>query len=155
MPVARARVEASGRGVGAVLPPSRPRAYQLGGATGYGWRPGKSGNPKGRPPIVREVRELAQANAAAALRQLVKLMRTGQPDGVRLMAAVAILDRAYGRPPVRPPVALEQAVPEGAGLFSPEALKRLSDAQLARLSELEREMRAIAATVAGNGDAPA
>ncbi|KJB89843.1 hypothetical protein N826_15470 [Skermanella aerolata KACC 11604] len=56
-----------------------------------------SGNPGGRPKLKVNLRELAQENTMEALETLVQVMRTGKP-GERLVAANAILDRAYGRP---------------------------------------------------------
>lgn len=58
---------------------------------------GVSGNPGGRPKLKMNLRELAQENTMEALETLVQVMRTGRP-GERLIAANAILDRAYGRP---------------------------------------------------------
>jgi hypothetical protein len=58
---------------------------------------GVSGNPGGRPKLKVNLRELAQENTMEALETLVQVMRTGKP-GERLVAANAILDRAYGRP---------------------------------------------------------
>jgi hypothetical protein len=61
------------------------------------WVKGISGNPGGRPKLEVSIRELAQENTMEALETLVQVMRTGKP-GERLVAANAILDRAYGRP---------------------------------------------------------
>jgi hypothetical protein len=61
------------------------------------WAKGMSGNPGGRPKLEVSIRELAQQNSMEALETLVQVMRTGKP-GERLVAANAILDRAYGRP---------------------------------------------------------
>jgi hypothetical protein len=61
------------------------------------WLKGVSGNPGGRPKLEVSIRELAQQNSMEALETLVQVMRTGKP-GERLIAANAILDRAYGRP---------------------------------------------------------
>ena len=61
------------------------------------WVKGVSGNPGGRPKLEVSIRELAQRNSMEALETLVQVMRTGKP-GERLVAANAILDRAYGRP---------------------------------------------------------
>jgi hypothetical protein len=56
-----------------------------------------SGNPGGRPKLEVSIRDLAQQNSMEALETLVQVMRTGKP-GERLIAANAILDRAYGKP---------------------------------------------------------
>jgi len=61
------------------------------------WVKGVSGNPGGRPKLEVSIRDLAQENSMEALETLVQVMRTGKP-GERLVAANAILDRAYGRP---------------------------------------------------------
>ena len=61
------------------------------------WVKGVSGNPGGRPKLEVSIRELAQENSMEALETLVQVMRTGKP-GERLIAANAILDRAYGKP---------------------------------------------------------
>lgn len=61
------------------------------------WAKGMSGNPGGRPKLEVSIRDLAQQNSMEALETLVQVMRTGKP-GERLIAANAILDRAYGRP---------------------------------------------------------
>jgi hypothetical protein len=61
------------------------------------WVKGVSGNPGGRPKLEVSIRDLAQENSMEALETLVQVMRTGKP-GERLIAANAILDRAYGKP---------------------------------------------------------
>jgi hypothetical protein len=61
------------------------------------WVKGVSGNPGGRPKLEVSIRELAQQHGMEALETLVQVMRTGKP-GERLIAANAILDRAYGKP---------------------------------------------------------
>jgi hypothetical protein len=75
---------------------------------------GVSGNPKGRPRGIvgptGEVRELAKRYSSRAIERLAWLMEHGKPDGVQASAAVAILDRACGRP-----VPAFQAEGQGAG----------------------------------------
>lgn len=59
--------------------------------------PGVSGNPGGRPKELFHVRELAQERTSEAIETLTQIMRTGTPDGARVRAAEALLDRAWGR----------------------------------------------------------
>ena len=68
------------------------------------WRPGRSGNPGGRPRIVKEIRELARQHGAAAIERLRDLMHSSN-GGVAVRAASELLDRGYGRPSqsVEPP----------------------------------------------------
>jgi hypothetical protein len=58
---------------------------------------GFSGNPRGRPPVVAEIRELAREHAPAAFRRLLDLVQS-RDERVALAAVTALLDRAYGRP---------------------------------------------------------
>lgn len=61
------------------------------------WRPGQSGNPKGRPSIKGPVEVLAREHTEEAVRTLVELMRNGVPDAVRGAAANALLNRGWGQ----------------------------------------------------------
>jgi hypothetical protein len=61
------------------------------------WVKGVSGNPGGRPKLELSIRELAQQHSMEALETLVHVMRTGR-RGEQIVAANAILDRAYGKP---------------------------------------------------------
>lgn len=72
------------------------------------WKPGQSGNPKGRPKVVGEVRDLARAHTTAAINTLVSIATNRRaPAAARVSAASALLDRGYGRP--------EQALHHGGG----------------------------------------
>lgn len=65
------------------------------------WRPGQSGNPSGRPRKTQQQIDLetaCKAKAPAALRVLTELMKSADKDSVRLHAALAVLDRAFGKP---------------------------------------------------------
>lgn len=70
------------------------------------WKPGQSGNPNGRragaaPKWFRQpslVRDLAREHTAEAIATLVEAMRTAKDAKVRCAAAVALLDRGWGKP---------------------------------------------------------
>jgi hypothetical protein len=59
--------------------------------------PGQSGNPTGRPALIKKMQELAREQTEDAINTLVACLK--DEDGrVRVSAAVALLDRGYGRP---------------------------------------------------------
>lgn len=79
---------------------SQQQRTPRGRGRGRPFRKGVSGNPGGRPRVVREVRDLAQSYTEDAVGTLVKIMRDRkQPAGARVSAAEALLDRGYGRAP--------------------------------------------------------
>jgi len=60
---------------------------------------GQSGNPSGRPRIAEEVRDLARKHTVKAIETLVSIMDNPEAaDTSRVAAAIAILDRGYGKP---------------------------------------------------------
>ncbi|SRR5260370_30174157 len=63
------------------------------------WRPGQSGNPRGRPkktPEQKEIEELARQLSTGAMERLGQIAMMGDDkDAVR--ACEAILDRGFGR----------------------------------------------------------
>lgn len=63
----------------------------------YLWKPGQSGNPGGRPAIVRKVRELAQSHAPDAIEELARLAFNAEDERVRVAAIKELLDRGIGR----------------------------------------------------------
>ena len=71
-------------------PPPKP-------ARPYGFQPGKSGNPGGKPKIDPNVKEAAKLHTMAALDTLVDVMKNGKKDSDRVAAANAILDRGHGK----------------------------------------------------------
>jgi hypothetical protein len=94
---------------------------QSGNPSGWGgFSKGKSGNPGGRPKDADGIRDLARSYAAEAIETLVKIMRSagGELDQVR--AAIALLDRAHGKP--------AQAVNSTVTRIDPDTI---SDADLA------------------------
>jgi hypothetical protein len=58
---------------------------------------GQSGNPSGRPKANSEVTQAAQGYGIEAVHRLAELMRGDNPK-VAKEAAVALLDRGYGKP---------------------------------------------------------
>jgi hypothetical protein len=75
------------------------------------WKPGESGNPKGRPKgtvgrpkgsigLSTQVREIARAYTKEAIITLADIMRNEKaPHTAKVAAAQAILDRGWGKPP--------------------------------------------------------
>jgi hypothetical protein len=65
------------------------------------WGPGQSGNPGGRSPRVgpngETVVQLARAHTSLAIDRLVAIINA-QDDDMALRAAVALLDRGWGKP---------------------------------------------------------
>jgi hypothetical protein len=66
---------------------------------GHRWRKGESGNPGGRPAIVREIRDLAQAEGYNCIQTLIMIRDNPEfPPITRLAACNSLLDRGFGRP---------------------------------------------------------
>ena len=65
---------------------------------GRPFQKGQSGNPGGRPKIMAEVRELARHTPRKPLPALVKNL-DDENGHVSNTAAIALLDRGYGKPP--------------------------------------------------------
>jgi hypothetical protein len=61
---------------------------------------GQSGNPGGRPKGHGDLRELARQHTEDAIATLVAICRNGENESARVAAANALLDRAWGKPPV-------------------------------------------------------
>ncbi len=67
---------------------------------------GKSGNPGGRKKRTPEEFDLiraCRARAPEALQVMITLMQHGENDRIRLSAATAIIERAYGSVVAQPP----------------------------------------------------
>ena len=59
---------------------------------------GMSGNAGGRPKAAHSMQELARKHAPEAIRTLADIAKNGTPSA-RVSAAIALLDRAYGKAP--------------------------------------------------------
>ena len=66
-------------------------------ASGVPFGKGQSGNPGGRPTGYQEFRELCRARTHEAIDTLVECLADTDPK-VRTAAAIALLDRGWGRP---------------------------------------------------------
>jgi hypothetical protein len=64
------------------------------------YKKGESGNPRGRPKVNAEVRDLARVHTAGAINTLASIMQNGtEPASARVSAASILLDRGHGKAP--------------------------------------------------------
>ncbi|MGH7082017.1 MAG: DUF5681 domain-containing protein [Acetobacteraceae bacterium] len=64
---------------------------------------GQSGNPDGRPPQDVTIRALARLHTESAVATLIDIAEYGASENARVAAAIALLDRGWGRPGTPPP----------------------------------------------------
>lgn len=62
------------------------------------FKPGVSGNPGGRQKVSAHVKELAQQYTELAINTLADVCKSADKDTARVHAAIALLDRAWGKP---------------------------------------------------------
>jgi hypothetical protein len=61
--------------------------------------PGESGNPGGRPKVLKHVQEAAREHSSDAIKVLSAIMNNAKaPAAARISAACALLDRGFGKP---------------------------------------------------------
>jgi hypothetical protein len=61
------------------------------------WKPGQSGNPKGRPRTPHDLPAMCREHTPEAVAKLVEIMRSDD-HGKALNAIQQLLDRGWGRP---------------------------------------------------------
>lgn len=89
------------------------------------WRPGQSGNPRGRRPVDPSLRELARANTRVAVETLVKITQDDSAGpSARVAAACALLDRGHGRPVSEVDLNVKAEPPKPRGL-TPELVRQI------------------------------
>ena len=72
---------------------------------------GESGNPGGRPKEFAEIKALAREHGPAAIQKLVEHLE-GADGKLSHAAAIALLDRGYGKPSQSMDLALANKTPE-------------------------------------------
>jgi hypothetical protein len=76
---------------------------------------GRSGNPGGRPKALREVVELARRTTPIAIATLKRIASDKDaPAAAQVSAAVALLDRGWGKPGFDRSAALEIPIHDGS-----------------------------------------
>ena len=100
--------------------------------TGKGcFKPGKSGNPGGRPAVSAELRALARERTPAAMNVLTQIMQDPKaPAAARVAACRELLDRGYGRPEssVNAKIQTETATQLDYSVFTAEEIELLDKA---------------------------
>ena len=108
-------------------------ANRRGGRRSSSWKPGFCPNPGGRPKLLANVRDLAREMTEKAIHTLVSVMDGRQsPPNARVAAAVALLDRGWGRPPSM----LEVSAMEGEPSSTALDYSKLTDKELHDLERL-------------------
>ena len=106
---------------------------------------GESGNPLGQPKSVVEIARLAREHSAAAIERLSSIMMNDKASHRdQIAAAVALLDRGCGRPPL----GIYHSSKDGSSTYAPDTINGeapsplLLDASRRRNSAYADELRA-------------
>jgi hypothetical protein len=115
-------------------------SWSKGHGPSHKWKPGQSGNPAGRKPLIDDIHALARQHAPEAMQALVDALR--DPDRA-IPAAVAILDRGYGRPPQAIYAQMNGIVVVGSGIDAPprETLEQWLERRRKTLAALDGPRR--------------
>jgi hypothetical protein len=105
------------------------------------WKKGESGNPGGRPRGHGDIREKARAYGEDAIKVLADVMNDPEAaPSARQAAAVALLDRGYGRPELNVTASVTP------GVSYSDELQRIADLLRERQQAIEAD-RSVAAAV--------
>lgn len=74
---------------------------------------GQSGNPGGRPKEDAEIKALARSYAPECIHRLARIALDSENERAATTAAVALLDRGFGKPKQE----VEHSNPDGSGLM--------------------------------------
>ncbi len=107
--------------------PTQNKAVAALSRPGHLWKTGQSGNPGGRPKAALRVRDLARTHTETALKTLVDCLTSGD-ERVRVAAATAILDRAWGKP-IAAVAEPEETQPNELASLSEDELKAIIAAE--------------------------
>ena len=113
------------------------------------WKPGQSGNPGGKPRDSESVIALARSGTRVAFHALLEIAGGAKkPPAARVAAAVALLDRGWGKPmqTLSASMAIEQ-IP--AGIDAPPSTPETREEWLARRKQ---ELNAIVSAVKASAD---
>lgn len=104
------------------------------------WKPGQSGNPKGRPPLGNALTDAirAKVDVHELVDIAVKLARAGVAESTRLGALCWLRDSGFTRPAEKHELAVGQLNDQ-----EDDDLSQLSTEQLRDLAELEAKRAAI------------
>src|SRR5690242_662930 len=105
---------------------------------------GQSGNPGGRPRVIKDLQELARQHCPAAINTLAEIMSDSrQPAAARVACASLLLDRGYGKP-----IAMVQAELHTDSDPAQMSLNELTS----RLCELVNQYEVEARTIEGDAN---
>lgn len=84
---------------GVLMPENKSRPVKGASGNGHGGRRPGAGRPPGRKDEkTLELEAAARKYAGDALKALLHVAQRGKNEGARVSAAIALLDRGYGRP---------------------------------------------------------
>jgi hypothetical protein len=98
--------------------------------SGASWKPGQSGNPRGRLPAPVDIAALARVHGPRCIEVAVELLDDAD-SRIRLGALTALLDRGYGKPKQ----SIETNDPTSPTLLHLLAAQQISEELIATLGE--------------------